>query len=143
RAQIEEVIGLGAADAILTSAKEGIGVDDVLEAIVNRFPPPPDTRGKPLRALIFDSWYDSYEGAIALVRVMDGEMRQGMKIRLIGTGKQGEVMRLGYFTPHEVATEAFGPGEVGLLVPGMKTVADLRVGDTVTDAEAPAAEPLA
>jgi GTP-binding protein LepA len=143
RAQIEEVIGLSASDAILTSAKEGVGIDEVLEAIVNRFPPPPDTRGKPLRALIFDSWYDSYEGAISLVRVMDGEMRQGMKIRLIGTGKLGEVMRLGYFTPHEVATESFGPGEVGFVVAGMKTVADLAVGDTMTDGDAPAVEPLA
>jgi GTP-binding protein LepA len=92
RAQIEEVIGLSAADAILTSAKEGIGIDEVLEAIVHRFPPPPDNRDKPLRALIFDSWYDTYEGGIALVRVMDGEIRPGMKIRLMGTGKLGEVM---------------------------------------------------
>jgi GTP-binding protein LepA len=143
RAQIEEVIGLSASDAILTSAKEGVGIDEVLEAIVKRFPPPPDTRGKPLRALIFDSWYDSYEGAISLVRVMDGEMRQGMKIRLIGTGKLGEVMRLGHFTPHEEATESFGPGEVGFVVAGMKTVADLAVGDTMTDGDAPAVEPLA
>ncbi len=143
RAQIEEVIGLSAADAILTSAKEGIGIDEVLEAIVHRFPPPPDTRDKPLRALIFDSWYDAYEGGISLVRVMDGEIRRGMKIRLMGTGKLGEVMRLGCFTPFEVPAESLGPGEVGFVVAGMKTVADLRVGDTVTDAEAPAETPLA
>jgi GTP-binding protein LepA len=143
RAQIEEVIGLSAVDAILTSAKEGIGIDEVLEAIVHRFPPPPDTRDKPLRALIFDSWYDAYEGGISLVRVMDGEIRRGMKIRLMGTGKLGEVMRLGCFTPFEVPAESLGPGEVGFVVAGMKTVADLRVGDTVTDAEAPAETPLA
>ncbi len=143
RAQIEEVIGLSAADAILTSAKEGIGIDEVLEAIVHRFPPPPDTRDKPLRALIFDSWYDAYEGGISLVRVMDGEIRRGMKIRLMGTGKLGEVMRLGCFTPFEVPAGSLGPGEVGFVVAGMKTVADLRVGDTVTDAEAPAETPLA
>ncbi|HEY2105884.1 MAG TPA: translation elongation factor 4 [Candidatus Binataceae bacterium] len=143
RAQIEEVIGLSAADAILTSAKEGVGIDEVLEAIVHRFPAPPDTRKRPLRALIFDSWYDAYEGAISLVRVMDGEIRRGMKIRLMGTDKLGEVMRLGFFTPHPEATESLGPGEVGFVVAGIKTVADLRVGDTVTNADAPANEPLA
>jgi GTP-binding protein LepA len=143
RAQIEEVIGLSAADAILTSAKEGIGIDEVLEAIVHRFPPPPDTRSNPLRALIFDSWYDAYEGAISLVRVVDGEIRRGMKIRLMGTDKTGEVMRLGFFTPHAVPTESLGPGEVGFVVAGIKTVADLRVGDTVTNADAPADQALA
>jgi GTP-binding protein LepA len=143
RAQIEEVIGLSAADAILTSAKEGIGIDEVLQAIVHRFPPPPDTRDKPLRALIFDSWYDAYEGAISLVRVMDGEIRRGMKIRLMATNKVGEVTRLGFFTPHEEPTESLGPGEVGFVVAGIKTVADLRVGDTLTDADAPANQPLA
>ena len=112
----------------------------MLEAIVHRVPPPPDTRDKPLRALIFDSWYDAYEGGISLVRVMDGEIRRGMKVRLMGTDKLGEVMRLGYFTPHEEAAESLGPGEVGFVVAGMKTVADLRVGDTMTDADAPAAD---
>ncbi len=143
RAQIEEIIGLSAADAILTSAKEGIGIDAVLEAIVHRFPPPPDTRTLPLRALIFDSWYDAYEGAISLVRVVDGEIRRGMKVRLMGTDKLGEVMRLGFFTPHAEPTESFGPGEVGFVVAGIKTVADLRVGDTVTDADGPADQALA
>jgi len=142
RAQIEDIIGLSAADAILTSAKEGIGIDEVLEAIVHRFPPPPDTRDKPVRALIFDSWYDAYEGGISLVRVMDGEIRRGMKVRMMGTGKLGEVMRLGCFTPFEEVAESLGPGEVGFVVPGMKTVADVRVGDTLTDADAPAQTPL-
>src|SRR5208282_1483209 len=143
REQIEQVIGLDASDAILTSAKEGVGVDEVLEAVVKRIPPPAIGLGKEPRALIFDSWYDAYEGVIGLVRVFDGELRRGMKIRLIGTGKEDELMRLGYFTPHEQPSETLGPGEVGYVVAGIKTVADMRVGDTITDAEHPAIEPLA
>ncbi|HXW83519.1 MAG TPA: translation elongation factor 4 [Candidatus Binataceae bacterium] len=140
--QIEEIIGLDASDAILTSAKEGIGIDQVLEAIVKRVPPPKPHSGEPLRALIFDSWYDSYSGVVALVRVFSGELRRGMKIRLMATDKTGEVMRLAHFTPHEREVESLGAGEVGCVVSGIKTVADMRVGDTVTDAEHPAAEPL-
>src|SRR5579875_1357460 len=143
RSEIEQIIGLDATDAILTSAKEGIGIEETLEAVVRRIPPPPAGEGKPLRALIFDSWYDAYEGVIGLVRVIDGELRRGMKVRLMATGKTGEVMRLGWFTPHEQAAEAIGPGEVGFVVAGIKTVADMRVGDTVTDADRPANEPLA
>jgi len=141
--QIEEVIGLDASEAILTSAKEGVGIEDVLEAVVHRFPPPPDRHQAPLRALIFDSWYDPYEGAISLVRVVDGELKKGARIRLMGTAKEGEVSRLSYFTPHELATEALGCGEVGMVVAGIKTVADMRVGDTLTDALNPAASALA
>ncbi len=143
REEIEQVIGLDAKDAILTSAKEGRGIEDVLEAVVARISPPPGNATSPTRALIFDSWYDVYEGVIGLVRVIDGELRRGMKVRLMGTNKPGEVMRLGYFTPHEQAVERLGPGEVGMIVAGIKTVADMRVGDTVTDAEHPATEPLA
>ena len=143
REEIEQVIGLDAADAILTSAKEGVGIDEVLEAVVTRISPPPANVGKPPRALIFDSWYDVYEGVIGLVRVFDGELRRGMKIQLMGTGKQGEIMRLGYFTPHEHPADTLGAGEVGFVVAGIKTVADMRVGDTVSDAENLAAEPLA
>ena len=143
RGEIEQVIGLDATDAILTSAKEGIGIEDVLEAVVARIPPPQANAGKPARALIFDSWYDSYEGVIGLVRVVDGELRRGMKIRLMGTDKPGEVMRLGFFTPHEQAADRLGPGEVGLVVAGIKTVADMRVGDTLTEADHPADQPLA
>ncbi len=142
RAQIEETIGLPADEAILTSAKEGIGIDEVLEAIVARIPAPKPNFGDPLRALIFDSWYDSYEGVIGLVRVFSGDLRRGMKIRLMATGASGEVMRLGHFTPHEQPADRLGPGEVGFVVAGIKTVADMRVGDTVTDAERPASEPL-
>ncbi len=142
RHQIEEIIGLDASEAILTSAKEGVGIDDVLEAIVARIPAPKPTGEDALRALIFDSWYDVYEGVIGLVRVFGGEIRVGMKVRLMGTDKLGEVMRLGHFTPHERATGALGPGEVGFVVAGIKTVADMRVGDTITDADNPAATPL-
>ena len=94
----------------MTSAKEGIGIDEVLEAIVHRVPQPPDTRDKPVRALIFDSWYDAYEGGISLVRVMDGEIRRGMKVRMMGTDKLGEVMRLGCFTPFEEVGGVAGSG---------------------------------
>ena len=140
--EIEEVIGLDASDAILTSAKEGIGIEEVLEAIVARVPAPKEAAGESLRALIFDSWYDSYEGVIGLVRVFSGELTRGLKVRLMGTGKSGEVMRLGHFTPHERAADTLGPGEVGFVVAGIRTVADMRVGDTITDAANPAAEPL-
>jgi len=141
--QIEDVIGLSAADAILTSAKEGIGIDEVLAAIVERMPAPKVVPESAPRALIFDSWYDSYEGVIGLVRVFDGEFRRGMKVRLMGTNKPGEIMRLGHFTPHESNVESLGPGEVGFVVAGIRTVADMRVGDTLTDGDRPAAEPLA
>ena len=143
RGEIEQIIGLDASNAILTSAKEGIGIEQVLQAVVNRIPPPPDRSGYPLRALIFDSWYDAYEGVIGLVRVFDGELRRGMAVRLMGTDKSGEVMRLGHFTPHPEPVAAIGPGEVGFVVAGIKTVADMRVGDTVTDREKPADAPLA
>ena len=142
RQQIEEIIGLDASEAILTSAKEGIGIDEVLEAIVARIPPPKPSAENALRALIFDSWYDVYEGVIGLVRVFGGEIRIGMKVRLMGTDKPGEVMRLGHFTPHERPTDVLGPGEVGFVVAGIKTVADMRVGDTITDADNPASAPL-
>jgi GTP-binding protein LepA len=143
RRQIEEGIGLSADEAILASAKEGIGIDEVLEAIVRKMPPPAANLQAPLRALIFDSWYDPYQGVIGLVRVFDGELRRGMRILLMGTAKNGEVMRAGYFTPHEQDSEALGPGEVGFVVSGIKEVADLRVGDTMTGAQSPAAQPLA
>ncbi len=142
RHQIETIIGLDASEAILASAKEGIGIDEVLEAIVHRIPAPKPAGDGELRALIFDSWYDSYEGVIGLVRVFGGELRRGIKVLLMGTGKTGEVMRLGHFTPREQDAESLGPGEVGFVVSGIKAVADLRVGDTITDADRPAATPL-
>jgi GTP-binding protein LepA len=142
RSQIEEIVGLDASEAILASAKEGIGIDEVLEAIIARMPPPQATFEAAPRALIFDSWYDPYLGVIGLVRVFDGVLRRGMKVRLMATDKQGEVLRLSHFTPHEREVETLGPGEVGLVAAGIKSVAEMRVGDTVTDAERPAAEPL-
>ncbi len=142
RQQIEEVIGLEASDAILTSAKEGVGIDEVLEAIVARIPAPKIAADPAVRALIFDSWYDPYEGVIGLIRVFGGELKVGMKVLLMGTDKTGEVMRLGHFTPHESRADTLGPGEVGFIVANIKTVADMRVGDTITDFEAPATEPL-
>ena len=143
RGEIEEIIGLDAAGAILTSAKEGVGIEEVLEAVVTRIPPPRVTPGASARALIFDSWYDVYQGAIGLVRVFDGELRRGMQIHLMGTGKTGEVMRLAHFTPFEAEVEQLGPGEVGMIAANVKTVADMRVGDTITSAEHPATEALA
>src|SRR6266851_1377475 len=142
RNQIEEVIGLDASDAILTSAKEGVGIEEVLEAIVARIPAPKIAADPAVRALIFDSWYDPYEGVIGLIRVFGGELKVGMKVLLMGTAKTGEVMRLGHFTPHESPADTLGPGEVGFVVANIKTVADMRVGDTITDFEAPATEPL-
>jgi len=143
RAEIEEIIGLDATGAILTSAKEGVGIDEVLEALVEQVPPPRVTPGAPPRALIFDSWYDVYQGAIGLVRVFDGELRRGMQVHLMGTGKTGEVMRLAHFTPFEAEVEQLGPGEVGMVAANVKTVADMRVGDTITSADHPASEALA
>jgi GTP-binding protein LepA len=142
RQQIEDIIGLPADAAILASAKEGIGIDETLEAIVKRIPPPKVDTVAGTRALIFDSWYDSYEGVIGLVRVFGGEFKRGMKVLLMGTDKTGEVMRLGHFTPHEQAADSLGPGEVGFIVAGIKTVKDMRVGDTITDADNPAIAPL-
>jgi GTP-binding protein LepA len=142
RHEIEEAIGLDASDAILASAKEGIGTDEVLEAIVHRIPPPAGDAAAPTRALIFDSWFDPYHGAVVLVRVMDGVLRKGQRIRLMAVGKEFLVTRLCVLAPRAVEVAELGPGEVGILSAAIKEVADTRIGDTVTDAERPAAEPL-
>jgi GTP-binding protein LepA len=142
RKEIAETVGLDGEAAIPISAKEGIGIDEVLEAVVERIPSPDVTAGARPRALIFDSWYDSYEGVIGLVRVTDGEFRVGMRIRLMASESEGEITRLGHFTPHERAAESLGTGEVGFVVAGFKTVANMRVGDTMTDAASPATQPL-
>jgi GTP-binding protein LepA len=143
RREIEEIIGLNGQDAILISAKLGVGIDDVLEAVVKKIPPPRVSASESARALIFDSWYDPYAGAIGLVRVFDGELHVGMRVLLTASRKIGEIDRLSYFTPHEVATEILGPGEVGSVAAGIRNLADMRVGDTITSAENPASEPLA
>ena len=141
--QIEDVIGLDAADAVLISAKTGLNIDQVLEALVTRLPPPTGEAAAPLKALLVDSWYDSYLGVVILVRVKDGSLVTGQKIRLMATGAAHQVERVGVFTPKGVAAPALGPGEIGFITAGIKTVADCRVGDTITDDRKPAAEPLA
>jgi GTP-binding protein LepA len=142
RREIEEAIGLDASNAILVSAKEGVGTDEVLEAIVHQIPPPRGDPEAPTRALIFDSWFDPYHGAVVLVRVMDGTLRKAQRIRLMAAGKEFIVTRLCVLAPRAVEVPELGPGEVGILSAAIKEVADTRIGDTVTDAERPAAEPL-
>ena len=142
RAQIEDVIGLDASDALLVSAKQGAGVEELLEAIVERTPPPKGDPEAPLRALIFDSWFDPYRGVITLLRVVDGSIRVGQKIRLMAHGKEFAVEGLGYQTPKRVPCEELTAGEVGYMFANIKNIADARIGDTVTDAARPAAEPL-
>jgi len=142
RRQIEEIIGLDASHAILTSAKEGIGTDDVLEAIVRDIPPPGGDPDAPATALIFDSWFDPYHGAVVLVRVFDGQLAKGRRIRMMATGKEFLVTRVGVLAPGAVEVAALGPGEVGVLMAAIKEVGDTKIGDTITDADRPAAAPL-
>jgi GTP-binding protein LepA len=142
RHEIEEAIGLDASDAILASAKEGIGTDEILEAIVHRIPPPRGEAAAPTRALIFDSWFDPYHGAVVLVRVMDGTLRKGQRIRLMAADKEFTLTRLCVLAPRALEVPELGPGEVGIVSAAIKEVADTRIGDTVTDAERPAAAPL-
>ncbi|MCX7602903.1 MAG: translation elongation factor 4, partial [Bryobacteraceae bacterium] len=140
--QIEHVIGLDASDAILASAKTGVGIHEILEAVAKRIPPPKGSPEAPLRALIFDSWFDPYRGVIILARVVDGTIRKGMKIRLWSTDKVYEVEGIGYQSPKPVPCDELSAGEVGFLYANIKTVSDARVGDTICDAENPPAEPL-
>src|SRR5436305_765199 len=140
--QIEDVIGLDAADALLVSAKAGIGIEDVLEALVTRLPPPKGDAAAPLKALLVDSWYDSYLGVVILVRVKDGRLVAGQKIRLMAAGASHQVEKVGVFTPKGVAAPELGPGEIGFITASIKTVADCRVGDTITEDRRPAAAPL-
>jgi len=142
REQIETVIGLDARFALLVSAKQGTGVHDVLEAIVHLVPPPKGSPAAPLRALIFDSWFDAYRGVIILVRVMDGRLRLKQKIRFWSNAQVYEVEGLGYQAPKATPCDELSAGEVGFLFATIKTVSDARIGDTITDAENPAAEPL-
>jgi GTP-binding protein LepA len=142
RHQIEEIIGLDASHAILASAKEGIGTDDILEAIVRDVPPPRGNADAPTSALIFDSWFDPYHGAVVLVRVVDGKLAKGQRIRMMATGKEFLVTRLAVLAPRAVEVPELGPGEVGVLMAAIKEVNDTKIGDTITDAERPAATPL-
>ncbi len=140
--QIENIIGLDASEAVLTSAKSGLGVADVLEAIVEKIPPPKGDRNAPLKALIFDSWYDSYRGVIVLFRVIDGTIKKGTKIRFFNTGREYLVETIGVNRPRPTPIAELGPGEVGFVTASIKTVADVQIGDTITDAARPAAEAL-
>ncbi|HEY5818779.1 MAG TPA: translation elongation factor 4, partial [Mesorhizobium sp.] len=143
REQVEEVIGLDASQAVLISAKSGIGIPDVLEAIVNQLPPPREgDAAKPLKAMLVDSWYDAYLGVIVLVRVIDGVMKKGQTIRMMGTGAKYPVERTGYFTPKMIQTDEIGPGELGFITASIKEVADTRVGDTITEDKRPTTEAL-
>ena len=142
REQIEQVVGLPAKDAILVSAKQGIGVKDVLEAVVHLVPPPSGSPEAPLRALIFDSWFDPYRGVIILTRVVDGRLRMRQKIKLWSNGALFEVEGLGYQSPKPIPCDELAAGEVGYLFANIKTVSDAKIGDTITSAESPAPEPL-
>ncbi|MFM8745297.1 MAG: translation elongation factor 4 [Aestuariivirga sp.] len=133
RQQIEDVIGIDASDAIPISAKTGVGVPDVLEAIVHRLPPPRGERNAPLKALLVDSWYDPYLGVVVLVRIVDGVMKKGMKVRLVSTDAVYQIDRLGVSRPKKESVDALGPGEIGFFTASIKQVADTRVGDTVAD----------
>ena len=138
--QIEEIIGLDASGAILASAKEGIGTRDILEAVVARMPAPRGDVNAPLKALIFDSWYDAYRGVVVLIRVIDGAIRPRMKVRFMETGIEYEVEQVGVSSPKPIPVDALGVGEVGFLVAGIKTVTDAKIGDTVTEAARPTAQ---
>lgn len=142
KGEIEEIIGLDCSGAILASAKEGIGINEILESIVHLVPPPQDTVSEPLRALIFDSYYDSYRGVIVYFRVMDGTVKKGDRIRLMATGKEYEIDELGVLSPTQVQVDELHAGEVGYLGAAIKAVEDARVGDTITLAKAPAASAL-
>jgi GTP-binding protein LepA len=142
REQIEDVIGLDASEAILVSAKQGIGIHETLEAIVKRVPPPRGNPDAPLRALIFDSWFDPYRGVIILARIVDGKIALGQKIKLWSNGQQYDVEGLGYQSPKAIPLPELGAGEVGYIYANIKNVADAQIGDTITDALNPAPEAL-
>jgi GTP-binding protein LepA len=140
--QIEDVIGLDASDAVPISAKTGLNIEAVLAAIVERLPPPKGEKNAPLKAMLVDSWYDAYLGVVVLVRVIDGTLKKGQRIKLMQTGSAHQVERVGVFRPRQEMLGELGPGEVGFFTAAIKEVADTRVGDTVTDEKNPTAEPL-
>ena len=140
--QIEDIIGIDSSEAILASAKAGIGIKDILEAIVKRIPSPKGTKDMSLRALVLDSWYDSYQGVVMLIRVFEGGIKNGMKMMFMANGKIYEVSRLGVFTPKDLKVNELSAGEVGYVTGSIKTIQDAKVGDTITDSERPAEKPL-
>ncbi|WP_353684891.1 translation elongation factor 4 [Thermodesulfovibrio sp. 3907-1M] len=140
--QIEDILGIDSSEAILASAKEGVGTKEILESVVKKIPSPKGDPQAPLRAMIFDSWFDNYLGVIILVRVFDGTIKPGMTIKLMATGKQYEVQRLGILTPFPKDIQQLSTGEVGFIIAGIKNISDTKIGDTVTLADNPASEPL-
>ena len=140
--EVEDVIGLDASDAVLASAKAGIGIKEILEQVVQKVPAPTGSSEEPLKALIFDSHYDPYKGVIVYVRVIDGSIKAGSKIKMMATGKTFEVIEVGAFKPRMSIVDELNVGDVGFIVAGIKSVGDTQVGDTVTDAKRPTAEPL-
>src|SRR6476620_8380115 len=140
--QVEDIIGLDSSTSILASAKEGTGVRDILEAVVERFHPPAGDPDAPLKALIFDSWYDPYRGVVIVVRVIDGILRTRSKIRLMATKQDFESLQLGVFSPKPTEVEELGVGEVGFLVANIKKISDAKIGDTITETARPTAEPF-
>jgi GTP-binding protein LepA len=138
--EIEDAVGIDCSDAILASAKEGIGTQDILEAIVKRIPPPRGDDANPLKALLFDSWFDNYQGVVILVRVFDGKLTAGEKIRFMATGNIFEVAQVGIFSPKMEPVKELTSGDVGYVIAGIKNVTDTKIGDTITDAENPAKE---
>jgi GTP-binding protein LepA len=142
KAQIEDVIGLDASDAVLASAKTGVGIHETLEAIVHRLPPPKGDEAAPLKALLVDAWYDAYLGVVVLVRIIDGRMRQGQRVKLMNAGKTYGIDTLGVFKPKATTVESLGPGEIGFFTAQIKEVSDAAVGDTITDEKKPTANAL-
>lgn len=140
--QVEDVIGLDTSASVMISAKTGLGIDDVLEAITTRLPAPQGDNNKPLRAMLVDSWYDAYLGVVILVRVIDGVLKKGLKIRMMATGTVHDLDRVGIFTPKHETVDMLGPGEMGFIIAGIKTVHDCKIGDTLTDDKRPASEAL-
>ena len=140
--QIEDMIGIPADEAVPCSAKTGVGVPDILEALVKHLPSPKGDENEPLRALIFDSWFDSYSGVVVLIRVMDGIIRKGMKVRFVSTGKDYDITKLGVFAPFSREVESLGPGEVGFLTAAIKSVHETKIGDTVTETDRQTQNPL-
>jgi GTP-binding protein LepA len=143
RHEIEEIIGLDASEAVAASAKAGIGVHEILEAIVAKIPPPRGNPEAPLKALIFDSWYDPYQGVVVLIRIVDGALRKGEKIRLMASGREYDVLRVGVFSPHPCEIDQLAAGEVGFITAAIKVVQDAKVGDTITHVRRPAETALA
>ena len=140
--QIEDVIGLDSSDAIYVSAKTGQGIDDIFETLIERLNPPLGSNNKETKALLVDSWYDSYLGVVVLVRVIDGELTKGQKIKMMGTNSTYEIDDIGVFTPKKVSVNKLGPGELGYIIAGIKTVSDTQIGDTITDDKRPCKDML-